>query len=224
MSDNYKFQIAQVFKPQTLSGDLNSQLLLHVHEIILRKHSAFDNKRNDALFPGNSKPHSTGVVYQKKTTKINKRNIICFFSFLFITQNVQMGREKVEDRQYGFSMNIFPPWSSGRNLPGYIIFRAPTQILMLTSSAYRLHSARDHASFYHATHTIVLFTLGNRYVSSYFGPRVWLLTSSPHSQIFVIKPLACRQHNARYHPSFEYSTNSINVAIQLNYTRPVYFR
>ena len=100
------------------------------------------------------------VVLQRKKM-LMYRNIICFFSFPFITQNVRVKvRESRRWLRYTqrrtvqiFYETSLPFSSSGRNLCGYIIFWTPTQIFAVASlpTCY-LHVARGHASFLHTTH------------------------------------------------------------------------
>ena len=85
------------------------------------------------------------------------KNIICFFSFPFITQNIRMiGPNKRvsktaelhthRGRVTNLQWTIFLFWSLDRNFPSYMIFQTPTQILAVLKSAA------------HATHMITLFS------------------------------------------------------------------
>ena len=86
---------------------------------------------------------------------------MCFFSFLFMTQNVHMGRVRESQRwlrcTHGQRYESLVKTSDclDQNLPGYIKSQMPTQILMVTPSAYNLYNACDHPSFYHTTHAIL---------------------------------------------------------------------
>ena len=70
-------------------------------------------------------------------------------------------------------------FSSSRNVPGYVISRTLTQILVVTfPSAYHLRNTRGYTSFWHTTHATYAdflprtpafrFTLCDRCISCYF--------------------------------------------------------
>ena len=108
---------------------------------------------------------------------IRERQHLCIknlLHFSFVTQNVQMRWVRESQRRLscihrgrGKNLQCIAIFSPGQNLPTYIIFLTPAQILVVTSPACRLHNARNHFSFLHATHKIHV-TFPPRTLSSFF--------------------------------------------------------
>ena len=127
------------------------------------------------------------VVWQRKTTMLMNENIICFFSFPFITWNVRMVRVRKRQRQswcthtratvWFFCETSLPfcfvlPWLKSYLV--YIIFQMLTQILMVMLPTYTLHldtsfgmPPTQFMSYFHWRTTCILFTLRKMYTSCY---------------------------------------------------------
>ena len=121
------------------------------------------------------------------------KNIIYFFTFPFITQNVWTGRVRESQRRLGGTYRCrgtnlqwtFFSSFTGRNLPGYITSWTPTQILVVTSppacppthcswECLLLACCPRNLRGVSAENTCVLFISGTRCFSCYFFRRIRL--------------------------------------------------